>query len=1158
MAIIDDISALYVAYFNRAPDVAGLQFWIGRAGGIGGPAMSLVDIANSFAVQPEATGQYGFLTAPGVADAGTFLASVYLNLFGRVVAPTATELDYWKAQLANPAIPVGRVLLDIRSGALGPDLAVITNKTAVAKAFAQADANVPGLTSLAQQQGALADVTADPATVAAIIAENTASLTDTTAPTVTALQTFSNAENKAADALLGTVLATDNTGGSGVGSFAITTGNTDGFFAIAADGKITLTAAGAAATSAANDFEKSPNTFVLGVTATDKAGNVGAATNVTLNVTDVDDTAPKFVAANAAGTTITLSFDEALKAATLPASAFTVVDSVTNASITLNSVAVSGTKVTLVTAVAPANPVKVSYTPPATGDVLQDAALNKVLAVPATTAGSDSVAPTLVSSAPTDNATNFAAADNIVLTFSEDVLLGSGNITITNAADATDTRTIAVNDAAQISLSGKAVTINPTLDLKVGANYNVTVAATAVLDKAGNAYVGISDATTLNFAVVALATPGSTFTLSNSTITGLFDNIAGTAGDDTIIGGPGATQTGDVLNGGAGIDRLNTQQGGGAAVTISPTLALVERVFLNEATFGAIGANTTFSLINATGVTEVWADRVTDADGGKNDGVVFTNFSKAVQLGVLSGDTGLLGANRADVTFTLSDLAGTADAVSLVLEAASVNDITINAVGGVGGAETVTVTGRTASSRADGTLLINAATKVVFSGDQGIRIDGLLDVDATKDYVVDASTLTGALRITLEDQVAGKTTNVKGGSGNDIFFLTTGLDTADALDGGAGTNAIGFTTAADLTAATGANLKNFQVFEASGATAGTYDMDLITGGGLASTITSVSLRGALTGNTVINNLVDTGGVTLGASTGAFSLTINQKGAADAGSNADTLTFNIAGVLGNATINSLIAANIETVTIASNETPGFSTGHTVTATTFANATTVKFTGNEQLTVTALGATLASSIDASAMTDSFILTAADAATVLLLKGGSANDTLTLSDTVQLAGTTVQGNGGSDAINLDTDNTTTTVSFNVKLAAQADSTAAAFDKVTNFVNFAAEGVNGDNVDVSAFAFAVAAQDVTTATAKVTISGAAAAASFSITDANATGFFATAAVNKGVAFAVSATDTFVFVDVNKDGNWSAAADSVLELIGTTTALVAGDFVFV
>ena len=561
---------------------------------------------------------------------------------------------------------------------------------------------------------------------------------------------------------------------------------------------------------------------------------------------------------------------------------------------------------------------------------------------------------------------------------------------------------------------------------------------------------------------------------------------------------------------------------------------------LNEATSGVGNVNTTVSLANATGVTEVWADRVTDSDGGTDDGVGFAGVSKAVQLGIVSGDTTVAGLNRANVTFTLNDVTGTADAASLVLDSASVNNVVI------GDVETLNIKGQTTSSRIDGTLTATAATNLVFTGDKDIRIDAT-DIDAANSYTVDASAFTGKLNITLEDQAPGKKTTVTGGTGDDKIYLGTGLDVNDSINGGAGTNTIGFTQAADLTATTGALLKNFQIFDANGA-AGAFDMDMITGGGTASTITGLSVSGTLGGGgATINNLAAGAAVTIGASTGAAALTVNVKGAADAGSNSDTLSYQLTSSTADITVASLVAANVETINIESKATSGITTGHTIAASTFANATTINFTGDEQLTFTAVGAVAATKIDASAMTDKFVMTnASTAATTLLLKGGSAADTLRVDDAVQKAGTTIIGNGGADTISIATGG----VQTNLKYLAQSDSTAGAFDHVTGFVT------TEDKLDVSAFAFTGAAKLVFDATAKVSFTGTGATGQFAITDANAAGFFTNTGANRGVAIADNGTDTFVLIDVNHDGNWNASTDSVVQLLGVTggAAPVTGD----
>ncbi|MEL0169401.1 MAG: cadherin repeat domain-containing protein, partial [Pseudomonadaceae bacterium] len=110
---------------------------------------------------------------------------------------------------------------------------------------------------------------------------------DEVAPTITGGQAFTYAENQSSGYEIGTVAASDNVDVTG---FEIVSGNDNGYFAIDANGRITLTAAGAAA--AANDFETQPNSFTLNVRARDAAGNGSTVTAVTINVTNQDDQPP--------------------------------------------------------------------------------------------------------------------------------------------------------------------------------------------------------------------------------------------------------------------------------------------------------------------------------------------------------------------------------------------------------------------------------------------------------------------------------------------------------------------------------------------------------------------------------------------------------------------------------------------------------------------------------------------------------------------------------------------------------------------------------------------------------------------------------------------------------------------------------------------------
>ncbi|MDP3280561.1 MAG: Ig-like domain-containing protein, partial [Nitrosomonas sp.] len=111
--------------------------------------------------------------------------------------------------------------------------------------------------------------------------------------------------------------------------------------------------------------------------------------------------------------------------------------------------------------------------------------------------------PLLVWSNPQDDST-LKLDDNITLYFDEEVAAGSGDVVISNGSD---TRTISINDASQVTFSnskmGNTLTINPTADLIPNTTYSIQMGSDVITDTAGNTYAGISDTTTLNFTTLA-------------------------------------------------------------------------------------------------------------------------------------------------------------------------------------------------------------------------------------------------------------------------------------------------------------------------------------------------------------------------------------------------------------------------------------------------------------------------------------------------------------------------------------------------------------------------------------------------------------------------------------------------------------------------------
>ena len=123
----------------------------------------------------------------------------------------------------------------------------------------------------------------------------------------------------------------------------------------------------------------------------------------------------------------------------------------------------------------------------------------------------DTTAPTLTSATPADNAAAVAPSADIVLTLSEAVKAGTGDITVTNGAGDVRTITIGTSDPdGTVTINGSEVRIDLAADLAAGSHYDVVVAAGAIQDAAGNDFAGIAagglDFTTAGPALTAIYT----------------------------------------------------------------------------------------------------------------------------------------------------------------------------------------------------------------------------------------------------------------------------------------------------------------------------------------------------------------------------------------------------------------------------------------------------------------------------------------------------------------------------------------------------------------------------------------------------------------------------------------------------------------------------
>ncbi|MEM9248545.1 MAG: M10 family metallopeptidase C-terminal domain-containing protein [Pseudomonadota bacterium] len=121
---------MYIAYFNRAPDAAGLFYWGTRLA----EGMSLPEIAASFFVQPESQSAF-----PSANDAASLVDSAYENLLER--APDAAGRAYWINQLETGAVSREGFMLDLINGAKAnpdatEDVRTVTDKADIGLSFA--------------------------------------------------------------------------------------------------------------------------------------------------------------------------------------------------------------------------------------------------------------------------------------------------------------------------------------------------------------------------------------------------------------------------------------------------------------------------------------------------------------------------------------------------------------------------------------------------------------------------------------------------------------------------------------------------------------------------------------------------------------------------------------------------------------------------------------------------------------------------------------------------------------------------------------------------------------------------------------------------------------------------------------------------------------
>ncbi|MEW5420681.1 DUF4214 domain-containing protein [Amorphus sp. 3PC139-8] len=150
LSVSEQVTASYVAFFGRAPDPGGLNYWIGVYNDFLAEGQTeeqiLETIINYFSADTEGVAQYPQLATPNLLVGNptaqeAFITEIYQNLFNR--DPDAAGLDFWTDQLVSlleSGEGVGNLVMQIAGGAQdspdGQDATTYQNKISVGLTYA--------------------------------------------------------------------------------------------------------------------------------------------------------------------------------------------------------------------------------------------------------------------------------------------------------------------------------------------------------------------------------------------------------------------------------------------------------------------------------------------------------------------------------------------------------------------------------------------------------------------------------------------------------------------------------------------------------------------------------------------------------------------------------------------------------------------------------------------------------------------------------------------------------------------------------------------------------------------------------------------------------------------------------------------------------------
>lgn len=1126
------IEKLYVAYFNRPADPAGLTYWEGVAAAAG----NTNGIAQEFAKQKEYTDLFTGLNNDQI------VAKVYQNLFGR--APDLGGLNYWSNELANGRATVADIVLAVAGGAQGTDKVAVDSKVTAAETFSAAldtvEERLAYGSPIGGQIGAtyLANVK-DEASLATAI-ENIDATTKDLVDKGTQTPVVQHELTEGIDKLVGTA-ADDNfvavtktwnaldsiNGGAGNNSLTVAT-----------DTALTIPAGVAIS-----------NIQTVNLVAGTDIGSVGTAANVsgwtgvtTLNLSAAGktyataaDSTNIVVAASAdvvsltGGKDVTVTHDGTGAVTITKAAGAVNVDAKGTGTVT---VAQAGADA--VVTVKSASDVAIGGGKSAT--VNSQIAYDTVAAhVDASDAAADAAAAAATALTAATTAKTDAATEQTALGTLKTALTASGSIAATNALTATAYGNGVITAAQKVQIDAAfaagvktnvataqtaAAAVATTLITAADATYAAAVAAenTAAQTKA----TADAAATTAAAAVTADAAL-SNFKIDIDSATATTVNIAGNNANATTT-----------------VDDTSTLKNVLASATVSYTgaatltgNALTSVTIANQANSVTVvnnGLNHTqaFTLDNVTGGVTVKDDVATTVN------VVAQGKDSAIDLAAAAATTvNLSGAAaldlsgshlKSDATIDASALAGN---VKIAVGAANVYK------GGTG-SDTVTIGGAAQTKAVDGgagsdTLVLTAAAS--YAGSAATKFANFENLKLTAAAAtIDLSTFTGSNFASI-NVVGGST--VQGLTAAQAAAVTQSSNGTLQLDV-AGATDVGQVDTVHVTYSDGLSARNT-------ITAGALNIAGVEN--LQVTATDNVTISSLTGATAVSSIKFDGGGVINATTGALALAVNTVIDASAATRAVTIDANAAttnglkiiGTSGTA-VNTLTSNGFDSVLVGGNGNDVLTTGA---------GNDVISAGNGDVTVNA-GAgnnkvTLGNGFNS-------IIT------------GAGNDTIVVGSGYN----TITTGAGADKITLAAHAAGVVDTVNIGTAATAAGSAN-MDTITGFISgqdkivVGAGSFNGGGIAVTSAATFKALEaviaDSTTTVANLAAVYTALAANLDATALTASVAGAGTLIAREVTFTSgAAAGTYLVINDGVAG-FQAANDIVVKLVGNTT-VAAGDIV--